>query len=82
MIKRIIITMALLTVPLTSAADRAYLESMATRDGNESGHTRLLTGYRYESNGEILWNLEVHGDIKRWPDVKQSFKITVAPTVA
>ena len=33
-------------------------------------------------NNKILWNLEVHGDIKRWPDVKESFKITVAPTVA
>jgi len=31
------------------------------------------------ANNKIVWELEVHGDIKRWPDVKESFKITVAP---
>ncbi len=30
-------------------------------------------------NNKIIWELKVHGDIKRWPDVKESFKITVAP---
>lgn len=30
-------------------------------------------------NNKILWNLDIHGDIKTWPDVKESFKITVAP---
>ena len=30
-------------------------------------------------NNKIIWAIEVHGDIKRWPDVKESFKITVAP---
>lgn len=30
-------------------------------------------------NNKILWNLDVHGDIKKWPDVKESFKITVVP---
>ncbi len=30
-------------------------------------------------NNKIVWQLEVHGDIKRWPDIKQKFKITVEP---
>jgi len=30
-------------------------------------------------NNKILWNLELHGDIKGWPDVKESFKIHVTP---
>jgi len=33
-------------------------------------------------NNKIIWNLHVHGDIKSWPDVKESFKITVTPAVA
>jgi hypothetical protein len=33
-------------------------------------------------NNKVLWNLDIHGDIRRWPDVKESFKITVTPTVA
>ena len=31
-------------------------------------------------NNKVLWNLDIHGDIRRWPDVKESFKITVTPT--
>jgi hypothetical protein len=34
------------------------------------------------ANNKILWSLEVHGSIKGWPDVKESFKINVVPTVA
>jgi hypothetical protein len=30
-------------------------------------------------NNKILWSLDLHGQIKYWPDVKESFKITVAP---
>ena len=30
-------------------------------------------------NNEIVWELEVHGDIPRWPDVKEVFVITVFP---
>ncbi len=32
-------------------------------------------------NNKVLWNLDIHGDIRHWPDVKESFKITVTPTV-
>jgi hypothetical protein len=31
-------------------------------------------------NNKILWSLNVHGSIKHWPDVKESFRITVTPT--
>jgi len=30
-------------------------------------------------NNKILWSLDIHGSIKGWPDVKESFPITVAP---
>ncbi|MHC4520485.1 MAG: hypothetical protein ACYTAS_18000 [Planctomycetota bacterium] len=30
-------------------------------------------------NNKIVWNLEVRGDIPKWPDVKESFPITVVP---
>ncbi len=30
-------------------------------------------------NNKIVWSLDVHGDIERWPDVKESFTIAVLP---
>jgi len=30
-------------------------------------------------NNKIIWDLDIRGDIHRWPDVKESFKITVTP---
>jgi len=30
-------------------------------------------------NNKILWNLDVHGSIRKWPDVKESFPIAVTP---
>jgi hypothetical protein len=30
-------------------------------------------------NNKIVWNLDIHGNIKRWPNVKESFPITVTP---
>ncbi len=32
-------------------------------------------------NNKILWSLNLHGRIRRWPDVKESFQITVTPAV-
>jgi hypothetical protein len=31
------------------------------------------------ANNKIVWKLELHGDIPRWPDVKVDFPITVLP---
>ncbi len=33
-------------------------------------------------NNKILWSLDTHGSIKGWPDVKESFQITVAPATS
>jgi len=30
-------------------------------------------------NNEVIWKLTVHGDIKRWPDMKDQFPLVVAP---
>jgi hypothetical protein len=31
-------------------------------------------------NNRIIWSIEIRGDIKRWPDVKESFEVEVTPT--
>ena len=31
------------------------------------------------SNNKIIWDIQVHGDIARWPDVKDEYEITVIP---
>jgi hypothetical protein len=33
-------------------------------------------------NNKIIWNLDIHGDIRGWPDVKESFAINVVPGTA
>jgi len=38
------------------------------------------TMHSFEADhNKIIWNLDVHGDISHWPDVKESFKISVLP---
>lgn len=38
------------------------------------------TMYSFEAeHNRILWSLEVFGKIGRWPDVKESFKLTIVP---
>lgn len=62
------------------------MELVATAQRAEiaSGQVGLIiptdTMHSFEAkNNKIIWAIEVHSDIKRWPDVKESFKITVAP---
>jgi len=62
------------------------LEIIETRQRNEiaSGQVGLIipadTMHSFEArNNKIIWTINVHGDIAKWPDVKESFKITVAP---
>lgn len=31
------------------------------------------------ANNKIIWELKVHGEIKRWPDVNEAFKIRISP---
>jgi hypothetical protein len=33
-------------------------------------------------NNKILWSLDIHGSIRHWPDVQESFRITVTPARA
>jgi len=65
------------------------MELYRTSDVNEivSGQVGFVmpqdTMHSFEAqNNKVLWNLDIHGSIKRWPDVKESFKITVTPTAA
>jgi hypothetical protein len=62
------------------------MELYKTSDPNEiaSGQVGFVvpqdTMHSFEAeNNRILWNLDVRGSIKHWPDVKESFKITVTP---
>jgi hypothetical protein len=62
-----------------------YKTSSATemRSGQVGFFLPQDTMHSFEaSNNQILWNLDVHGDIKRWPDVRESFTIKVVPVPA
>jgi hypothetical protein len=38
------------------------------------------TMYSFEAkNNRIIWSLDIHGKIARWPDIKESFKFAVVP---
>jgi len=65
------------------------LELVSSTQSSEiaSGQVGLIipqdTMHSFEAkNNKIIWELEVHGDIAKWPDVKERFKITVTPTKA
>jgi hypothetical protein len=65
------------------------MELYKTCDANQivMGQVGLVmpqdTMHSFEAaNNKILWDLDVHGAIKGWPDVKESFRITVTPTTA
>lgn len=30
-------------------------------------------------NNEIIWSIDIHGDIPKWPDIEESYEITVFP---
>jgi hypothetical protein len=62
------------------------LELYRTSDPREiaSGQVGLVlpqdTMHSFEAeNNKILWSLDIHGRIQGWPDVKESFGITVTP---
>jgi len=65
------------------------MELYRTSDATEiaSGQVGFVlpqdTMHSFEAeNNRILWSLDVHGRIRHWPDVKESFKVTVTPTAA
>jgi len=70
----------------TDKHDFYEMELWKTSDpyGIAAGQVGLLmpldTMHSFEaSNNKIIWTVDVHGDIARWPDVKESFKILVRP---
>jgi hypothetical protein len=63
------------------------MELYRTSDANEiaSGEVGFAippdTMHSFEAeNNKILWNLAIRGSIGNWPDVKESFQITVTPS--
>jgi len=51
-------------------ADRAYLETGLTRDGDESGHERILAGYRHRGGEALRWELDLAGGTRGyWEDL-------------
>jgi hypothetical protein len=65
------------------------MELIRTADGNEitAGQIGFVmpqdTMHSFEAqNNKVLWQLDMHGDIRRWPDVKESFPINVTPMPA
>jgi hypothetical protein len=64
----------------------SQMEVFSTQDGREirSGEVGLVmpsdTMHSFEAYwNKIVWDIEVHGAIKLWPDVKETFKIAVLP---
>jgi hypothetical protein len=64
------------------------MEIYRTSDPNEiaAGQVGFVvpqgTMHSFEAeNNKILWTLDARGSIRHWPDVKESFKITVTPAV-
>jgi len=62
------------------------MEVYSTQDEREIGFGEVGLAVPSESmhsfeadNNKIIWELEVHGDIAKWPDVKEAFKIMVLP---
>jgi len=62
------------------------MEVYSTQDGREIGFGEVGLAVPSESmhsfeadNNKIIWEIEVHGDIAKWPDVKEAFKIMVLP---
>lgn len=58
-------------------------EPMAMRRGSVTLRVPADTMHTFKApNNEILWSLEVGGDIPRWPDVGASYEVLVRPAGA
>jgi hypothetical protein len=50
------------------------------REGRRSVTVPTDTMHSFEAcHNKIVWALQVHGEIERWPDVKEQFPIVVLP---
>lgn len=55
-------------------------DSMGVARGTASIRIPADTMHTFAAdNNKIIWTLKMHGDIKRWPDIDESFEITVRP---
>ena len=55
-------------------------ESMSVARGTTSLRIPDDTMHTFTAdNNKIVWTIKMHGDIKRWPDIDESFDITVTP---
>ncbi len=60
----------LLVLAAPAQADRVYLESGVTRDGDVSGHERVMAGYRYRAGDALHWELDLAGGTRGyWEDL-------------
>lgn len=63
------------------------LASITSRTDMRSGRARITvpasTMHSFTaSHNKITWTLHVHGDIARWPDIKEEFPVTLLPLPA
>jgi hypothetical protein len=62
------------------------MELFTTRDADDIAAGQIgfaipeETMHSFEAdNNKIVWSIDIHGDIARWPDVKQDYTITISP---
>ena len=70
----------------TTSTDRSVFAriDIAERPTAEKGRARIMmpgnTMHSFKSdNNKIVWNIHLQGDIRYWPDVKESFEVEVLP---
>ena len=68
----------------TNVFHRATLADVGDSMGMERGTTSIRipddTMHTFTAdNNKIIWTIKMKGEIKRWPDIEESFDFTVAP---
>ncbi len=63
------------TVEVANTTDRVSLNAGQAR---VTVPPELMHSFESTHN-KILWKLRVHGDIPRWPDIKEEFPVTILP---
>jgi hypothetical protein len=74
------------TTTYTDKETFATIDAADTTDRRDilAGRARLAvpgdTMHSFEAqHNKIVWSLQVYGDIRRWPDVKDEFPIVILP---
>jgi len=82
---RVTLKLSSAAIPLGGAAELSW--TVSGRRGVIDAFKISLQGrepqnlmHSFEAtNNKIIWELQVHGDIKKWPDIKQNHKIEIKP---